>query len=277
MSELEKQPAPTPYTSAEITEPTEPGVLQHPQLRLLRPWPPRPIDRAWKICVSGGIGSGKSTLVRALGDCGAEVFDADAVLRSATAPGGVALPALRQAFGSGVFTRCHPSGDLDTVTVRHPDIDRASETKAKPGDGTGTDTDSDTLDRAALAALIFADPGAKARLEGILHPLLWQDFDRVVAALPPEAILVAEIPLVTETGNAGRFDVVIMVDAPHETRIKRLATGRAMNETSARERIAAQATREDRAAIAHVWVENTGSKADLSGAARWLWTSMISM
>lgn len=135
--------------------------------------------------------------------------------------------------------------------------------------------DADTLNREALADLVFSDSKAKKCLESILHPLLWQDFDRVVAGLPPEAILVAEIPLVTETGNAGRFDVVIMVDAPHETRIKRLATGRGMSETSARERIATQATREERAAITHVWVENTGSAAELSAVAKQLWDAMV--
>lgn len=212
---------------------------QLPPLRILRPWPPRPHERAWKVCVSGGIGSGKSSFTQALGACGGVIFDADAVLHRATALDGVALAAIREAFGPSVFM--------------------------------GHDSGSNTLDRQALAALIFTDSGAKARLEGILHPLLWQVLDQVVAELPPEAILVAEIPLITETGNVGRFDVVVMVDAPHETRIKRLTASRGMSETSARERIAAQATRAQREAIAHVWVENTGSKADLENAARQLW------
>ena len=200
----------------------------------MRPLPARPIGRASKVCVSGGIGSGKSALTEALARLGAVRFDADEVLRQATGVGGVALPALREAFGSGVFA----------------------------SDG--------VLDRAALARVVFADASAKARLESILHPLVWEEMDRVVAGLTLAETLIAEIPLITETGNHGRFDVVIMVDAPVETRVERLAK-RGMTEADARARIGAQATREERESIAHLWVENTGSPADLEDVARELW------
>lgn len=163
------------------------------------------------------------------------LFDADAVLREVTGLQGAALPELRRVFGKSVFS------------------------------------DADTLNREALADLVFSDSKAKKRLESILHPLLWQEFDRVVAGLLPEAILVAEIPLITETGNAGRFDVVVMVDAPHETRLRRLTEQRHLSVADANARIAAQATRAQRESIAHVWVENTGSPAALEADAEALW------
>lgn len=209
--------------------------MTEPLYRIIRPFPTRPLDRAWTICVSGGIGSGKSAFTRALHDCGATCFDADAVLRAATGAGGKALPALRKEFGDGIFI------------------------------------DPNHLNRTALAALIFSDHDAKTRLEAILHPLVWERLDQVTARLNPPDLLVAEIPLVAETGRASRFDIVVMIDAPSETRFRRLNHQRAMSESQTKARIAAQATRRQREAIAHVWIDNTRSLTELQNTAKQLW------
>lgn len=193
-----------------------------------------PDNRALKVAISGGIGSGKTSFTNCLASLGGVRFDADEVLRAATGPQGSATAQIRETFGASVCA----GGELN---------------------------------RGALAQLIFSDPAAKARLESILHPLVWQEMDRVLAHLDPGDVLVAEIPLLTETGNHTRFDCCVMVDAPLEVRLARLTRNRQLNEAQARARIDAQASREQREAIATFWVDNCGTPADLDADAAALW------
>lgn len=194
-----------------------------------------PDDRALKVGISGGIGSGKTAFTNCLAALGGVRFDADEVLRTITGSPGRALTQIREAFGASVW---EPGGQLN---------------------------------RAALAKLIFTDPAEKARLECILHPLVWQEMDRVVAPLKPGDVLLAEIPLLTETGNHTRFDCCVMVDAPLEVRLSRLIGGRQLTEAQARARINAQASRVQREAIATFWVDNCGTPEDLNADATALW------
>ena len=216
-------------------------------IEVLRELPPRP-SGAWRVCVTGGIGSGKSALTKLLGRGPRVVlFDADAQLRLATAPGGVALPRIFEVFGRGVFS-----------VVPDPDEapPRASGAAAIPGVGL-------ELDRAALAKVIFSDPKKKQALESILHPLVWQGLEDLAPRLGPDGILVAEIPLVTESRHQDRFDVIVTVDAPLETRLQRLEA-RGLSRENALNRIATQATEEQRRAITHLWVRNEDGLDQLS-------------
>ena len=108
-------------------------------------------------------------------------------------------------------------------------------------------------------------------MESILHPLVWQEMDLVLASLEPGDVLLAEIPLLTETGNHTRFDCCVMVDAPLEVRLSRLIGGRQLTEAQARARINAQASRVQREAIATFWVDNCGTPEDLNAEATALW------
>lgn len=194
-----------------------------------------PDNRVLKVAISGGIGSGKTTFTNCLASLGGVRFDADEVLRAATGPQGSATEQIRSTFGASV---CEPGGGVN---------------------------------RGALAQLIFSDPTAKSRLESILHPLVWQEMDQVLALLEPGDVLVAEIPLLTETGNHTRFDCCVMVDAPLKVRLARLTQDRQLTEAQARARIDAQASREQREAIATFWVDNCGTPAELNTDAAALW------
>ena len=130
-----------------------------------------------RIGLTGGIGSGKSTVARLLADHGAHVVDADVLAREVVAPGTPGLDAVVQAFGPGVQT----------------------------SDG--------ALDRPALAAVVFGDAEARARLDGIVHPLVRARAVELIAALPDDAVVVQDIPLLVETGQAGSFDLVLVVEA----------------------------------------------------------------
>lgn len=187
------------------------------------------------------------------------LFDADAQLRLATAPGGVALPRIFEVFGKGVFS-----------VVPDPDEapPRASGAAAIPGVGLEESARQEPgagleLDRAALAKVIFSDPKKKHALESILHPLVWQGLDDLAPRLRPDGILVAEIPLVTESRHQDRFDVIVTVDAPLETRLQRLEA-RGLSRENALNRIATQATEEQRRAITHLWVRNEDGLDQLS-------------
>ena len=137
------------------------------------------------VGLTGGIGSGKSTAADCLARLGAVVVDADAISRELTAPGGAALPALRQAFGEAVV----PTGA--------------------------------GLNRAAMRGLAFSDPAARARLERILHPLIREESERRLrAAAGPYAVLV--VPLLFESGSwAGRLDRVVVVDCSEALQVER--------------------------------------------------------
>lgn len=180
-----------------------------------------------RIGLTGGIGSGKSTVAKMLVECGAVLIDADAISRQLMEPGRAVLAETVRAFGEGVLT---PTGELD---------------------------------RAALASLVFADESARARLNAIVHPAVRAEAARqreaTVQKLGEGAVIVEDIPLLAETGQAADFDAVIVVEAQRQERLRRLVEMRGMSEADARARIAAQASDEQRRAIATWVIDNSGS------------------
>ncbi|UNX56173.1 dephospho-CoA kinase [Georgenia sp. TF02-10] len=190
------------------------------------------------VGLSGGIGSGKSTVAAELARLGAVVVDADALAREVVAPGTAGLAAVVEAFGPGVL---RPDGGLD---------------------------------RPALGRLVFADDAARRRLEGITHPLVAAEAARRQAAAGPGAVVVHDVPLLVENGLAQRYDLVVVVGAPVEVRLARLR-GRGMTEEDARARIRAQADDAARRAVADVWLDNSGTRAELVEQVRRLWAERL--
>ena len=121
-----------------------------------------------------------------------------------------------------------------------------------------------SLDRPALAAVVFADPEARARLDGIVHPLVRARAAELAAAAPPDAVVVHDVPLLVETGQAASYDLVLVVEADPETRVARLVQ-RGLTAEDARARIAVQATDEQRRAVADVVLDNSGTPEQLGG------------
>jgi len=174
--------------------------------------------------LTGGIGSGKSTVSAMFAACGAAVIDADAISRATTAAGGSALPAIAAAFGSGLID---PSG---------------------------------ALDRAAMRALVFQDAGNRARLEAIIHPLVAQETDRQArqAAAQGHALIVFDVPLLVEAGARwrARVDRVLVIDCDRATQIERVQARNQLPRDEVERIVQAQATRAQRLAAADVVVAN---------------------
>jgi dephospho-CoA kinase len=191
-----------------------------------------------RIGLTGGIGSGKSTVSDMLAARGAVVLDADRIAREVVEPGTPGLAAVAEAFGPGVLT----------------------------ADG--------SLDRPALAAIVFADPAAREKLDGIVHPLVRSRAAELAAAAPEGTVVVHDVPLLVETGQAGSYDLVLVVQADPDTRIDRLVR-RGMTEEDARARIAAQATDEQRRAVADVVLENDGTPEDLAEQVDRFWAERV--
>ncbi|MEI4270922.1 dephospho-CoA kinase [Klenkia sp. LSe6-5] len=191
-----------------------------------------------RIGLTGGIGSGKSTVAALLVERGAHLVDADQIAREVVEPGTPGLAAVVEAFGPQVLT---PQG---------------------------------ALDRPALAAVVFADPQQRARLDAVVHPLVRARAAELVAAAPPDAVVVQDVPLLVETGQAGTFDLVVVVQAPLDVRLARLAE-RGTPEADARARIAGQATDEERAAVADVVLTNAGSRAELAAQVDRFWGDRV--
>ncbi|WP_336029594.1 dephospho-CoA kinase [Geodermatophilus sp. FMUSA9-8] len=191
-----------------------------------------------RIGLTGGIGSGKSTVAALLAARGAVVVDADRIAREVVEPGTPGLAAVVASFGPGVLT----------------------------ADG--------ALDRAALASIVFADPEARARLDGIVHPLVRARAQEVVAGAAADAVVVQDVPLLVETGQAGQYDLVLVVEADLETRVARLLL-RGLTEEDARARIAAQATDEQRRAVADVVLDNSGAPDALAAQVERLWAERV--
>lgn len=190
-----------------------------------------------RVALTGGIGAGKSEVSRRLAAYGAVVIDADAIAREVVEPGTPGLAAIREAFGSEVLL---PDGSLD---------------------------------RARLGELIFADPQLRAKLNGIVHPLVRER----MAALEQQAaragaeVVVHAIPLLAESGGAAAFDEVVVVDVVPRVQLERLMRERGFSREQAAARIAAQASRADRLAIATLVVDNSGSLSELDRQAGELW------
>lgn len=191
-----------------------------------------------RVGLTGGIASGKSTVSAILAELGAVVIDADALAREVVARGTPGLDAVVAEFGPGLLT---PDGDLD---------------------------------RPAMGALVFGDAGARKRLEGIIHPLVHARSAELEAAASPRAVVVHDIPLLAEVGRAGSFDAVIVVDAPPELQVTRMVEDRGWAREDAESRIAAQATRGDRLAIATHVVDNTGSLEELREQVERIYTEL---
>ncbi|SHT70657.1 dephospho-CoA kinase [Mycobacteroides abscessus subsp. abscessus] len=192
-----------------------------------------------RIGLTGGIGAGKSTVSRTLAGCGAFIVDSDVIAREVVEPGTPGLAALVEAFGETILR----------------------------ADG--------ALDRPALAAIAFQDDEHRATLNGIVHPLVGARRAELIAAAGEEAVVVEDIPLLTENSLAPFYHLVLVVHADIETRVTRLVTHRGMNEQDARSRVAAQASDEQRRAIADVWLDNSGDTEVLAHAVRDLWASRL--
>lgn len=187
-----------------------------------------------QVGLTGGIGAGKSTVSALLAARGAVVIDADSLAREVVARG--------------------TEGWRQVVAEFGPDV-------------VGEDG---ALDRAALGRVVFCDPVRRAALNRIVHPLVRARSDEIVASLPPDSVVVHDIPLLAENGLAARFDLVVVVDVPVELQVERLLA-RGLPEQEARMRIAAQAAREERRAIADVVLDNSGSRDDLVRQVEDLW------
>lgn len=187
-----------------------------------------------RVGLTGGLGAGKSTVAALLAEQGAVVIDADAIAREVVRAGTPGFAAVLERFGPGVV---RPDGELD---------------------------------RARLAEIVFADEAARKDLNGIVHPLVGARSAELMAGVPDDAIVVYDVPLLAEGGLAEGFDVVVVVEADLATRLRRLEE-RGLAEAPARARIAAQATDEQRRAIADEIVPNNGTEQELADRIRDLW------
>ncbi|MBU6317471.1 MAG: dephospho-CoA kinase, long form [Acidobacteria bacterium] len=193
------------------------------------------------VGLTGGIGSGKSTVSAALAERGAVIVDADAIVREVQQPGSPVLQQLAERFGAHVIA----------------------------ADG--------SLDRAAVAAIVFSDPDALKALNAIVHPAVAAEMNRrVLAERDTDRVVVMDIPLLTENPREG-LQGVIVVDVPSETQVERLVRFRGFGEDDARARISKQATREQRLATASFTVDNSGSLEDLAPQIERLWQWLRSL
>lgn len=187
------------------------------------------------VGLTGGIGAGKSEVARLLASYGAVLVDSDVLAREVVRPGTEGLAAVVAEFGPGVLA----------------------------ADG--------GLDRPKLGAIVFADEERRRALNAIVHPLVGRRAAELRQAAGPDAIVVHDVPLLTENGLASAYDLVIVVDAAPETQLDRLVRLRGMTEAEARSRMAAQATREQRLAIADLVVGNDGPLDALEPQVRAAW------
>lgn len=190
------------------------------------------------IGLTGGIGSGKSTVSALLAARGAWVVDADRIAREVLEPGTPGLAAVVEAFGEQVLA------------------------------------ENGSLDRAALATIVFADPEARGRLDGIVHPLVRARATELAAAAPPDAVVVHDVPLLVETGQASSYDLVLVVEAHAAIRIDRLAR-RGLATEDARARMAAQATDDRRRAVADAVLDNSGTPEELAAQVDRFWADCV--
>jgi dephospho-CoA kinase len=194
-----------------------------------------------RVGLTGGIGAGKSEVSKRLAALGAVVVDADKAAREVVEPGTPGIARIAETFGRGVL---QPDGSLD---------------------------------RAKLAEIVFADEEARGRLNAIVHPLVHEWMRAADAAAlrsrGNDVVVVHDVPLLAEGGRGGEFDVVIVVDVPPGVQVERLA-GRGMPEEQARARMAAQAARERRLAVADIVIDNSGSLDDLDQRIAEVWADL---
>ncbi|MEU6060176.1 dephospho-CoA kinase [Streptomyces sp. NPDC047097] len=191
-----------------------------------------------KVGLTGGIGAGKSEVSRLLVSYGAVLVDADLIAREVVQPGTPGLAAVVAEFGPEVLT------------------------------------EEGALDRPRLGAIVFADADRLAALNAIVHPLVRDRTAELEAAAGPGAVVVNDVPLLAENGLAPLYDLVIVVDARPETQLDRLVRLRGMTEEDARARMAAQADREQRLAVADIVIDNDGPREALEPQVRKVWTEL---
>ena len=191
-----------------------------------------------RVGLTGGIGAGKSEVARRLAAYGAVLIDADAVAREVVEPGTPGLAAVREAFGPEVL---RPDG---------------------------------TLDRERLGDLVFADPQQRATLNGIVHPLVRDRMAELEGQAAGAEVVVHDIPLLAEGGGAALFDEVVVVDVPPRVQLERLVRERGLSREQAQARIAAQADRDARLAVATLIVDNSGSLSELDREVGELWAEL---
>ncbi|MEU1500929.1 MULTISPECIES: dephospho-CoA kinase [unclassified Streptomyces] len=192
-----------------------------------------------KVGLTGGIGAGKSEVSRLLVEHGAVLVDADRIAREVVEPGTPGLAAVVEAFGTEVLA---PDG---------------------------------TLDRPALGAIVFADPARLAVLNSIVHPLVGARSRALENAADPGSVVVHDVPLLAENSLGALYDLVIVVDAAPETQLDRLVRLRGMTEADARARMAAQADREQRLAIADVVIDNDVPLEQLRRRVAEVWADLV--
>lgn len=188
-----------------------------------------------RVGLTGGIGSGKSTVAGLLAARGAHIVDADVLAREVVAAGTLGLHEVVAVFGPGVLT----------------------------ADG--------ELDRAALGSEVFADVDALARLNAIVHPRVAARACALMAAAAPGSVIVHDVPLLVENDLAGQYDVLVVVEASRDRRTQRLREDRGMSDTEIEARMATQASDDQRRAVAGEIIVNDGSRAELEAAVAALW------
>jgi dephospho-CoA kinase len=192
----------------------------------------------FRVGLTGGIGAGKSEVSRRLADHGAIVIDADAVAREVVAAGTPGLAEVSAVFGPEVLS---PDGSLD---------------------------------RARLGEIVFADGQLRARLNAIIHPLVAARMLELEQQAGPGALIVHDVPLIAENGLADNYDIVVVVDVPPRTQVERLVKQRGLTREQVSARIAAQATREQRLAVAGIVIDNSGSLTELDRQVGELWAEL---
>ncbi|BDZ43553.1 dephospho-CoA kinase [Paraoerskovia sediminicola] len=196
----------------------------------------------FRVGLTGGIAAGKSVVSGRLAERGGVVIDYDVLAREAVHPGSLGLLQIAETFGAGV--------------VR--------------ADG--------TLDRTALATIVFGDDDARARLDAIVHPEIRRmaaEHEAGAVAADPRAVVVHDVPLLVETGRTDDFHLVVVVDAPESLRLERLVEGRGLSVADARSRIAAQADDDDRREAADVVLDGTGTRDGLEEQVDALWERLV--
>ncbi|TWG02419.1 dephospho-CoA kinase [Streptomyces brevispora] len=192
-----------------------------------------------KVGLTGGIGAGKSEVSRLLVGHGAVLIDADRIAREVVEPGTPGHTALVEAFGTGILT---PDG---------------------------------TVDRPKLGSIVFSDAERLATLNAIVHPLVGARSAELERAAGPDSVVVHDVPLLVENGLAPLYDLVVVVDASPATQLDRLVRLRGMTEADARARMAAQATREQRIAVADLVIDNDGPVEALEPQVCEVWSELV--
>lgn len=195
-----------------------------------------------RVGLTGGPGSGKSTIARMFQARGAHIIDADEVARAVVQPGRPALEAIAKAFGPGVL---HPDG---------------------------------TLNRAALGQIVFSDAEARTRLNAIIHPRIFEEEDRLLGELEaqdPDGVVVLDAALLIEAGGMDRMDVVVAVDVDEETQLKRLVQKKGLSASEVRARLSAQLPTAQKVALAHHVICNRDSLEATEAQVEALWAELL--